>query len=510
MGLFSRKSRLKSAGAPDFGIMVGDDDDPEEGGPSPFQGELSQLRFVHSQESINLASSGLVPEAWDGGRMLFDLETALAHAHQDLRDRLQIRSQDNIQEEAEDLYEAAGEVAVTQAELERADAEYLRTAALWLKGFDELEDEPQEVIRFNNLRSTPTKLLKWLILAIFVASEFIITGFVFNQALPLDIPFIGYILAIGVMVMLIAVPHYLAQGIKEGITEHHRFDLEDEKLSTSAAANRKRRQAHREERDDAGFKLVSSIVGAVLLALIIPLSYLRATETLTGNKVAWFFTFFFIQLLVSGYFFLREWLDHGAPSANLFRIERHRELTNRKRENAFRDYSDSLDAYFQDSAPVFKAMLDAVRQDAQIIETFYATLHYGRHLQIVNRPDLAVFINGARIPYLGPRSEIEDERGLLYDSVSSSNRALEFSSTRGREWWLDQVDLSARHSSDIQTPGSSEDESSSRPPAGALVDSVAREWLYGYLDENFGIGPYLAPTFEIETSESETKEGEVL
>jgi hypothetical protein len=505
MGLFSRKPRLKNSGAADFGILQGDDSEPQEGGPGPFKAELDQLRFVHAQESVNLARSEHDPDAWADGRLLFDLETALAHHHEQLR--LQVWSRNEIQENAEEIYSSAGEVALAQAELEGADAEYLRAIDLWRDGLEELRDEPQEVVRLNNLRSQMTRSAKLLVASIFIVSEFIITGFVFNQALPLDIPFIGYILALGVMVLLVAVPHYLAQGLKEGITKHHRFDLEDEVSITTSGSSRKQRQAHREDRDDLGFRIASGFVGVILLILVVPLSFLRASETLTGNKIAWLFTFLSIQLAVSGYFFLREWLDYGAPSANLHRLELYRKRAQREREDAFGEYSDSLDTYFQDAAPVFKTMIDTARMDALIVEAFYATLHFGRHMQVIERPDLAVFINGARIPYLGARDEIEDERGLIYDAISSSNRSLEQGDTRGRDWWLAQLDKVTREMTDSLVAPGDDNEVIRRPASGVLVDSAAREWLYGYLDENFGVHRYVAPVFDVEAFESREDEG---
>jgi len=500
--MFGRKTRLENNGAPDLGMPESNLVDPDEGGPSPFAKELAQWRWTHTQQSIDLARSDYEPEAWHGGRMLFDLETTLAHAHQELRDRLQVWSHKQIEESTEDLFQDAGEVAICQTELEWADGEYLRTLSVWKAGFAEIEDEPQELVRLNNLRSRGAMLLKILILVIFVASEFIITGFIFNQALPLDIPFIGYVLAFGIMVMLIAVPHYLAQGIKEGITQHHRFDLEDESAGSTPDTIRKRRQIHRESKDDRGFKVASALVGAVLLGLIVPLSILRASETLTGNKVLWFFAFLFIQLAVSGYFFLREWLDHGPPSANLYRVERYLGRARKDREAAFAAYADALDDYFQDAAPAFKVLTDTLRLDAQIVESYHETLHFGRHLQTIERPDLAPFINGAFVPYLGTIDEIEDDRGDLFIPVTTSNRVLERGDARGRDWLLDQIDLSARSAlAEIEGDGV-EGSWRSRPASGALIDSMARQWLYGYLAEHFGLSRYTTPIFDMEHLDS--------
>ncbi len=217
---------------------------------------------------------------------------------------------------------------------------------------------------------------------------------------------------------------------------------------------------------------------------------------MTGNKIAWFSVFLFIQLAVSGYFFLREWLDHGAPSANLHRVERHLKESKKEREKAFLDYSDSLNEYFQVSSPVFKTMFDAVRLDAAIVENFYATLHFGRQLQCNQSPEYAAFITGARIPYLGGLDEVEDERGAIYDPVTSSNRPLESATLRSREWWLGKIDTAARHTDQSSSGVGVAGDEVVRPPSGMLIDSAAREWLYGYLDEQFGLGRYQAPLFE--------------
>ena len=34
-----------------------------------------------------------------------------------------------------------------------------------------------------------------------------------------------------------------------------------------------------------------------------------------------------------------------------------------------------------------------------------------------------------------------------------------------------------------------------RPASGGMIDSSAREWLYGYLKEHFGISQYIIPEF---------------
>jgi hypothetical protein len=140
-------------------------------------------------------------------------------------------------------------------------------------------------------------------------------------------------------------------------------------------------------------------------------------------------------------------------------------------------------------------MLDYQRMDAAIVESFYATIHYGRHLQEIERPELAVYINGARIPYLGSSSEISDERGTLYDAVSSSNRPLEIGDSRGRGWMSNQIEMAIGNSSEKSSYQSLSGVTVFRPSSGGMIDSSAREWLYGYLKEHFGISQYVIPEF---------------
>ena len=495
MKLFNRKAQLQSPEGVDLGLQAGEVIEPGEGGPSPFSQDLAKWRFTHLQQSVDLTKAKYSPEAWADGRFLYDLETSLAHAHQEIRDRAEDWSQERVRENAEILFEDAGEIARAQVELQRADSEYLRTQKMWKKSFREIEDEPQEIFRLNSLRSVTAMALKELLLFVFIASEFVITGFVFNNALPLDIPYIGYVLAIGVLAMLMAVPHYLARGIKEGITQHHKFDLDDEEFSDNSSKGgiRKRRQVHREEADDKGFRIASLFVGLTLLALIVPLSFLRASETIKGNRVLWFFSFLFIQIAISGYFFLREWLDHGPPSANLHMVEKHLKECKEAREEAFVAYSDALNAYYEDSLNLLKSMQYATRLDAQIIEHYLTTLHFGRHLQIQNSPEMAPFINGAIIPYLGVMKEVNDERGDVYEPVTSSFRTFENGTARGREWWLNQVDASIRASTE-PSPGTGGGEANHESVS--VLEGMGRGWLDNYLRDNFGLSRYLTPYFD--------------
>jgi len=492
MGMFSRNPKIKKTDEPNFQLLPGADLESGEGGPNPFSAELAQYRLTHIQGSIDLARSAYDPNSWDEGQLTFDLETSLAHAHQELRDRLQIYVRNEIQEASNELFSAANEVGNLQTELLEADRDYLNSMELERAAIEELKDEPQEIVRLSNLRSQVTQSAKLAIAALFVASEFLITGFVFNNAINVDIKNVGYFLAIGVMVMMIAVPHFLAQGIKEGITKHHVFNLEENELSDKERM-RKRRHAHREEKDDKGFKLISAVIAIALIALMVPLSMLRASDMAVGNKHVWFISFFCIQLLISGYFFLREWLDHGGPSTNLHRLQKNRKDAQRNWRKIFSDYSNALDDYFKEAQPMFKAMLDFMRLDNSIKETYLATLHAGRALQEQTRPELAPFIHSARIPYLGLQSEISDERGQNYDPISNSNRAVEDNGTLSREWLAQYFERALgnyeNHSSYTNAAGKSVE----RTPAGFLIDGPGSDWLYSYLKEKFGLDRYEVP-----------------
>jgi hypothetical protein len=493
-----------------LGMGSDNDDDPGQGGPSAFMSELAQYRWVMSQEAVNLARGEYDPTVWPNGRMAFEMEQAAAHGHEGLRERVQLYIQDQITEESEDLAELAGAVATSRQELDEADRELAHSLKEWRKAEQELEDDPLEVSRYHRLMSPNTQMLKRALLLIFVLSEFIITGFIFDRALPLDVPLLGYVLALGVMVMLTAIPHFVAQGIKEGITDHHRWavkKLEDAGEDVDVVLQR---MQHREQQDDGGFKIASYVVGGLLVALALPLALLRSSETLKGSEIAWFFLFLIIQLGISGYFFLREWLDHGAPSATLHKLNEQKGLAEDRRADGYQDYADALTDYFRDSRSVFKWLLDAARHDAYIVDCYLESMHWSRHLHTIERPELGVFIHGARQPYLGSNEEVDNARGRVFDPVFDEHRSLEADSPLGRMWALRTIEAATKAAGqsvreDGEAQGETDDEEAqpTRSPAGALIDSLAREWLYDYLREHFDLGPYRPPKFLLEEEADE-------
>jgi hypothetical protein len=171
--------------------------------------------------------------------------------------------------------------------------------------------------------------------------------------------------------------------------------------------------------------------------------------------------------------------------------EKHLKECKEVREEAFVAYSDALNDYYEDSLTLLKSMQYATRLDAEIVEHYLATLHFGRHLQIQSSPELAPFINGAVIPYLGAMNEVGDERGDVYEPVSSSFRTFENGTARGREWWLNQVDASIRASID-PVPGAASDVNHESVK---VLEGMGRGWLDNYLRDNFGLSRYLTPFF---------------
>ena len=89
MKFLKRKAQLQSPDGVDLGISAGEEMEAGEGGSSPFSEELASWRFTHLQQSVDLSKAKYSPEAWPDGRFYYDLETSLAHAHQEIRDRAQ-------------------------------------------------------------------------------------------------------------------------------------------------------------------------------------------------------------------------------------------------------------------------------------------------------------------------------------------------------------------------------------------------------------------------------------
>jgi hypothetical protein len=411
------------------------------GGPNVYRSELAQFRWAAVAEAQNLARSNPDPEVWKDGQLAFELERSIAHDHEGLRDRLANYVGFNVSRTVQALYPLAADVASGREALRRLDNRLVRTVNDYNSLYEEVKRDPLELGRYYRLRSVSATRTRWALAGVFIAAEFIITGFVFDDMIPMDIPLLGFVVALGVMVMLVAIPHFAAQGIKEGITDYHGHERAALKAEQKPIPGWMNRLAHLEEQDDRGFRLVASVVGLVLLLSIIPLSILRAAEIDKFTDVAsfWVLLLFFIlvQLGISGYFFLREWLDHGMASHNLEKLAKHREELELQRETTLQQLSSVIAAFYTSAEELIFFVREAPRWDSYLIQCSQATMHHIRHAVAVEHPELGPFITWARIPYHG-RADAEELEKSEYplDPLSHEHRSLDEEGLLGREWWM--------------------------------------------------------------------------
>jgi hypothetical protein len=410
--------------------------EPMDGGPSIYRSELAQYRWMAQAEAVNLVRSNHDPVLWPGGQMAFDLERALAHDHEALRDRLANMVGMRVRHEVAEMYPIAASVAGAHEDLRVLDNDLVRVARDYDRLYSEVEQDPLELGRYYRLRSKKTQGAKKFIAFVFVLSEFIISGYVFDQVLASEIPFLGYVFALGLMMLLIIVPHYTAQGLKEGVTEYHLFDRKKYLEKGEDVPVDLQRMVRAEQQDDTGFRVIAGLVLAIALALILPLTVLRMGDEFEGWE--WFAFFLLLQLGISGYFFLREWLDHGMASHNLWKLAEQSDELTLKRSTVLQHLTTATADFHAAAERLIFTIQQAPRWDSYIVETSVATIHHIRAQYSVHRPDIAPFIDGARMPYHGSADSI-DESDWPLDPLSNEHRSLDEKGPLGREWLMRQL-----------------------------------------------------------------------
>jgi hypothetical protein len=362
-----------------------------------------------------------------------------------------------------------------------------------------LEDDPIEVGRYVALSSERVRFWKYALAVIFIVAEFALTSIVFGESFSGGFDGAQFLLAAGVMVGLMAVPHFVAKGLKDGLTSYHENVEPDEDETSKRKRDEAQRRQEMERRDDQGFRVASTVLGIMLLIFAIPLSILRLEGAKTGNKAVWFAFFLVAQLVISGYFFLREWYDHGHLSTLCHRLDASLEAASDDRTNALGAYAAAIGAYHAVAAPVFTTLLNAARVDSYIVANMMESLEFGRHEHTIGRPELGVFIAGATKPYVGARGEAT----VPFRSIYEAQTSLEADNPSGRRWYLDAVATAVAEAEErVVRAGDGANESEPRSASGALLDSMARAFLYDYLWEHFGLRPYVAPEFDVVAAET--------
>ena len=232
MGFFDFLKRRDDVGTKGGGVsgpigMGADDailDEPGEGGPSLFMPDLAGFRWAAQQEAVNVGRVPLEPEQWEGGRMAFEYERQLAHDHEGVRDRVSDFVSAGARDVVVDLYEIAGRVAETSDDLRQADLSLAEVTHSWHRSYREVHEDEFELGRYFRLKSKPYQLSKWLIAAAIFGAELGISVALFDEVVTGDIPAMPVLFAMGLILILLVVPHYSAIGIKEGVVRYHEAD----------------------------------------------------------------------------------------------------------------------------------------------------------------------------------------------------------------------------------------------------------------------------------------------
>lgn len=469
--------------------------EPGEGGPSIFMSDLEHLRGAAMREAQKLGNKELTPEAWEAGRLCFEFERAIAHDHDGIRDRLSSHVSSAVRDSASELYQAASAVGERRDELRRADRNLVTITGAWRKIFNDVQHDELELGRYTRLRSPSYKFFKILVGACFFGAEVAISTALFEGVVETDNPAMPILFALGLILMLIFVPHYSAVGLKEGLTKNHEFEQEAYESAGVEVPHHVRKKVHQEQVEDRGFKLIAGVIGLVVVGLFVPLSTLRAAE-LAGPDAGteWFVFFLLMQFAISGYFFLREWMDHGIASHNLKHLDEIMKTAEKERGHALEDYSEAVADFHAEAEDLLFYLKEAPRWDSHIVETYLGTIHQFRHAISLQRPDLDPFITWARMPSLSLEKDIDGIDNPL-DPLSREHPTLERDDAFGREWWLEQAAIALRG---LPRPDLADDGGDDSVDGSWLITSSPTLLLREYLRRFFGVSELYKHPAEID------------
>lgn len=441
MGLFNFFRRKKGvvSGIGEMPLGMSEDGEEGEGGPHFFRTDIAQLRWAAQGAAVEVVNSDPDPMMWPGAQMVFDAERASAFGHEGLRDRLSNKVAMELREVVGELYSLAAGIATTRVELQTVDRSLAYVDRIWTTTLREVEDDPIELGRYFRHKNSMTRIMKAVIAMLFIISELMLTFKLFEHALGIDDQAQLMVFSLGLLTLFVAVPHFAAHGIKEGLTKHHthlRQAYIEAKQPVPVGVNRSH---HMEEQDDHGFRWIAGLTIVVLAMLIVPLSILRGRELNNGDGLLlWAALYFLLQLSISSYFFLREWLDHGNPSSTLYKIEQAREALQAERDGLLEDLTDQVAEFNEEGQQIAFWIREAPRWDSYIVTSFYQTLHHFRHVVSIGRPDLAPFVTNATKPYLGSRADAPSDPHNL-DALANDMPSLDRDGLFGRTWWMDNA-----------------------------------------------------------------------
>lgn len=433
---FRRKRRAR----PDEGALELSADKADlwngEGSGNPLAPELARRRWMINVEGLNTAQSGIDPGTWENGRVAFASERSIAFDHEVLRGQLRDRVAALCRDQMKALFSRARQVAQARDQLALAEEKLLEVQPEVAATRKAVESDPRELRRYHHTHSIKRKVARRSIDALLVVSEFVMSSLIFNNAFKKK-PFLGaeWMLAAGILVLLIVIPHYVAQGLKDGLTRYHKFDLDPYDENDHAGGPGLRRSVHFERLDDNVFRLASFFLAIVLGVLAVPLSVIRMEE-MNGRHLWYFLFFLFLQLGISGYFFLVEWLDHGLASSLRKAAEDRRDDLESDWTYAREDVGKAVAAFHELAEDLIFTIRQAPTWDREVVASYYAGMWSGRAVMEQASEGLDRFVHQGQYPALEAVAESELDTGAA-DPLTREMPRLGSEDAFGRDWWMD-------------------------------------------------------------------------
>lgn len=487
---------------------------------NPFMHDLGDVTWQAQREAQVIGSQSLDPAYWQDGQIAFEFERALGHQHEEIRHRLATWVENKVSEPVEKLTELASRGAEASDEMKECDREAVIAFKEWRRVYEEVQRDETELARFHHIRKgwSVYKTYKYLAWGVFVASESAITYMIFMHLVgeaPIE-KAIALFLALGVILAMVLVPHYAAVAIREGFTRKHKYQVEAYERRDLVPSSQMHRKADHEDVEDRGSRWVGAMICLVLLAAIVPLSFVRASDfkigrvekaeqavtdaqaavaeaeqvidndknaietynghvknpndareyvpnaTHTSNLISaqgdlraaeselsqakkqnpWVWVTFFLlfQLLISLYFFLREWSDHGGSAIQLRNLQTLKEESLKKRRKQHALLCKIVGEYYAEAEKIIVLLRQSIHWDHEIVSSYYKTIYYMRHIVTDLNPELQQFVHSASVPAM-QSAELSESVGSTFhtEPISWDNALLQRDDLTGSRGWITEA-----------------------------------------------------------------------
>ena len=256
----------------------------------PQDEEVRAAVWKFGSEAQASAQLPVTPESFPDGRLRFDRDFALAHHTQTLRSRLFVQVSDQVREHGENLAVAANDIAQNLTHVKAADKEAAEAINRWRKVHDDVQADEIEFARYSRARNIFSHyVVKSALFFLFFLAEIALTWSLFqslfggDHASPEKRVFAGLI-SLGIVVILVAIPHYSAIQLKNSLTKRHKHEVDTyEHFGIEPTTDLKRKSAFEKVEDRYGIVIMGFAL-LLMIILIFPLAQLRGTEFSSSPK----------------------------------------------------------------------------------------------------------------------------------------------------------------------------------------------------------------------------------